>query len=57
MSTRFQGLRYKDYIVTCTTTGEQMNLLCQTQADALFTGAEMFDVTVGEIKVDRPDDW
>ena len=57
MTTTFQGLRYKEFIVTCKSTGEQMDLLCQTPADALYTGAELFNVPVEDISVFRPDDW
>lgn len=57
MTNTFYGRRYKDFIVTCKSTGEQMELMCQSPADALYTGAEMFEVPVEDINVFRPDDW
>ena len=34
-----------------------MDLLCQSPADALYTGAELFEVPVEDITVFRSDDW
>jgi hypothetical protein len=56
MTTNFMGLRYKEFIVT-STSGEGIELLSQTKADALYTAAELLNEPLENLSCLRPSEW
>lgn len=52
----FMGLRFKEYFVT-TDSGNRIDLLAQTKADALYTAAELLDAPVDSLNVFIRDEW
>ena len=57
MTKRFMGLKFRDYTVTSSITGETVSLMCQTTSDALYTGAELLGTDPENITVHHQMEW
>lgn len=56
MTNSFMGIRYKEFIVT-STSGERIDLLGQTKADALYTASELLDEPLENLSCIQPCEW
>lgn len=56
MTANFMGLRYKEFIVT-SKSGEGIELLSQSKADALYTAAELLNEPVENLNCLRQEEW
>ena len=50
------GLRYKEFIVT-STSGEGIELLSRSKADALYTASELLNEPLENLNCLRHDEW
>ena len=55
--TTFMGTKYHNFVVKSSDTEAQVHLMARSQADALYTAAELLDEELDHLQVFRPTDW